>query len=657
MQRTSRGGLATATGLSLALALIGLIGTSAAPRSALADPPETYPLSKVKRGQKGYGMTTFAGTTPERFEFEIVGVAKNFLPMLDIIIVKSDDPKLAVTGFWQGMSGSPLYLDGKLLCAFSYGFPFNKVALGGCTPIEAMKKEGFETPIRATDDTVDRGGKKPPKGKRAAAAGQPRALPTQVATMDDWKRLTASGSLDDAFATMAPPRQPWLLSTAQAILPARTGDAAAAPAGDAGDEVMTASVPLAFAGFSAPAFAEIEAMFAGYPVEPVRAGGTGGASADGPTEFQMGASISVVLIRGDMSAAATGTVSYVDGHRVLAFGHPMFQTGETYMPVATAEVIGVVASARSAFVLAQPINEIGALVQDRQSMIMADTDLRHPMIPVDIYVDAGTGDQKTRHEFHVDVLNNKYWTGSLAGAAAMNAIDVFLPDRDSVTARIESTVKLAGLPEMRFTDYLNSTEGARGVVGGARGLRVLTPLLLNPWAPVKVDSVEVKVDLSFDTNYGDIVELRVPSGELAPGKKHTVEVVLETHGGKRVVDKVPFEIPASLAGQIITMEVTAGDGARLDAAPPVDADSLVAALRQLLPGNVYAVTLYGASEGVAIDGIAVKDLPASALDKLYPQTTTQNVASYRPLARTTSPSKRVVNGGAAIMVRVAAPTK
>ncbi|HVK88991.1 MAG TPA: SpoIVB peptidase S55 domain-containing protein, partial [Kofleriaceae bacterium] len=103
---------------------------------------DIYPLAKVQRGQTGYGVTTFAGTTPERFTFEVVSVVKNFLPKQDIILVKSADPKLQVSGFWQGMSGSPLYIDDKLVCAFSYGFRFNKVALGGCTPIDYMKKDG-----------------------------------------------------------------------------------------------------------------------------------------------------------------------------------------------------------------------------------------------------------------------------------------------------------------------------------------------------------------------------------------------------------------------------------------------------------------------------------------------------------------------------------
>src|SRR5215470_14855411 len=139
-----------------------------------AAPPDTYPLSKVHRGQTGYGMTTMSGNTPERFTFEVVSVVKNFLPKQDIILVKSDDPKMQVTGFWQGMSGSPLYIEDKLTCAFSYGFRFNKVALGGCTPIDYMKKEGLDTFRRATTQ---------------AAKGGVRVVQPAAATMADWRRL------------------------------------------------------------------------------------------------------------------------------------------------------------------------------------------------------------------------------------------------------------------------------------------------------------------------------------------------------------------------------------------------------------------------------------------------------------------------------------
>src|SRR5258708_364723 len=160
--------------------------------------PETYPLDKVKRGQTGYGMTTMSGNNPERFTFEVVSVVHNFLPKQDIILVKSDDPKVQVTGFWQGMSGSPLYIDDKIVCAFSYGFRFNKVALGGCTPSEYRKKEG---------DVSRRG-----QVSAAKSPGGPRVVMPAAATMADWKRLAPTVDPQAALDALGPPRANWLLS-------------------------------------------------------------------------------------------------------------------------------------------------------------------------------------------------------------------------------------------------------------------------------------------------------------------------------------------------------------------------------------------------------------------------------------------------------------
>src|SRR5262249_3148039 len=260
-------------------------------------------------------LTTTAGVTPERFTFEVVGVVHNFLPKQDIILVKSDDPKMQVTGFWQGMSGSPLYIEDKVVCAFSYGFRFNKIPLGGCTPIEYMKRDGFGSYRRG--------------GTAGGLGTTPQIVHAAAASLDEWQRVSPTGDLQGALDRLGPARSDWLLQTPLPPAPAR-------PAQGDRNEAMTASVPLSVAGFTGPAFATVEKMFGDYDLAPVRAGGTGGGSAvDGPKSFTMGGSIAVELIRGDMSAAAIGTVSYVDGPQVLAFGHPMFQVGEFYAPVST----------------------------------------------------------------------------------------------------------------------------------------------------------------------------------------------------------------------------------------------------------------------------------------------------------------------------------
>src|ERR1044071_3260831 len=344
------------------------IGVFACAAAAHAQSTEVYPVSKVQRGQTGYGLTTFAGTKPERFTFEVVSVVKNFLPKQDIILVKSDDPKMAVSGFWQGMSGSPLYIDDKLVCAFSYGFRFNKVALGGCTPIEYMKHEA---------DAVRR-------GKVVQAAGVAyKTVQPMAASLEDWKRLTPTVDAAEAMAALGPTHRSWLLS---APLPAPVTRPAAVAA-----QTMTASVPLSIAGFSAPAFGQLSKLFGDSNIVPMRAGGSAGGKAEGgPTQFVPGGPLAAELIRVGMSAAGFCTVSHVEGSKVLSCGHPMFQTGETYAPVATASVNTVIPSAQSAFLMGTSINEIGSLVQDRQAAIVADLGLRSPTIPIDIAIPSGT---------------------------------------------------------------------------------------------------------------------------------------------------------------------------------------------------------------------------------------------------------------------------
>lgn len=250
-------------------------------------------------------------------------------------------------------------------------------------------------------------------------------------------------------------------------------------------------------------------------------------------------------------------------------------------------------------------------------------------------------------------MNNRFLTPSLAGAAVMNAINYYLPDRDNVTARIESVVRIKGKDPIGFVDYVYANDGAASVMGGVRGLRVLVPLLLNPYAPITIEGVNLKVDLRFEANYGEIKELKIPTADLVVGR-NLVKVLMSTWDGKDLVEEIPVDVPANLAGSIVQLEVCAGDTAKLDAPPPVDLPSLLFAFRSLLPGTVWAATLYPADEGVALDGKLVRDLPQSALDKLRPQSHTQRAQAYKPIARTKSPTKRVVNGTATMLVHVRA---
>jgi hypothetical protein len=215
-------------------------------------------------------------------------------------------------------------------------------------------------------------------------------------------------------------------------------------------------------------------------------------------------------------------------------------------------------------------------------------------------------------------------------------------------------VRLKGLDPFRFVDYFYANDGAGSIMGGVRGLRALVPLMLNPFGPVTIERLDIKVDLTFESNFGEVKELGVPTADLIAGERNVVDVKMTTWNGKDLIEQVPVDVPETLAGSIVVLEVTSGDAARLDAAPPVDLPSLLGAIHKLLPGDVWAVSLYPADDGVAVDGKIVRDLPATAQDKLHPQSHTQRAAQYKPVARTVSPTKRVVNGSSQMLVRVRA---
>tara|TARA_R110002096_G_scaffold143328_3_gene299223 strand:+ start:84037 stop:85953 length:1917 start_codon:yes stop_codon:yes gene_type:complete len=626
--------------LSCVLGASGSLATSSASAQsgkAKAYAGELFPLAKVKRGQKGYGLTTMQGTTPERFEFEVIGVNRNFLPKMDIILVKSDDPKVQVSGFWQGMSGSPLYIEGKLTCAFSYGFRFNKLAIGGCTPLQYMQEEGFQDRRGAPNVKSRNGGAvaKTTSGKRSAKGLAPRS----AASLATWLEIAPEGDVGKAFSRTAK-RSPWLLSE---TLPKRHARA------DVEHGMQASAVPMALSGFSAPAFEEAKRLMAGFPVEPMQAGGTGSAN-EGPTEFQMGGAIAVQMVRGDMSAAATGTVSFIDGDGVLAFGHPMFQAGEVYAPVAAAEIHTVIPSAQNAFIVSSPLRELGALTQDRQSTIAADTSLKVDMIPMHIRLKSAAG--KSIGNFNVEILNSRFFTATFAGVAASNAASLYLADQDHVSLRMTSKVEMVGHKPLIFVDYLHSSRGAAGIMGGARGLRVISPLMNNPFGDVEVTSIDLDVEVSFDTNTADIVGVSVPKGELSPGKTNYVTVRLEPFQGKSYTKRIAFEVPSELKGSIVKLEVAAGDIASMYVAPPKTIDDLVEAFRSLLPGTVMAVTIYSGEEAAAIDGRLVLDLPSSALNRLRSASNSDSLTTRNVQSRSIHPAKRILDGSASILVKV-----
>jgi len=601
---------ATAAPAATAAAATAPAPASVAPAISASRRTPIIPLAEVRAGMKGYGLTVFQGTRPERFDVRVIGVLHNFLPKQDVILIQSDDPRLLHSGIVAGMSGSPIYIEGRLAGALAYGWHFAKDPIAGVTPIEAMQAEL----------------KRPLRGRAATPYFEAR---------------NEQRSLDDVIAQRQRARTDGLLS--QLPLPPRLTDGAE-------PRLTRAAVPLSLAGFGAGAFAELSRALEPYHVVPLQAGGAARKDAVGPSKFEDGGSIAVELIRGDVSAAATGTVTHVDGDKVLAFGHPMFNVGEIYLPIATAEVHTFLSALSTSFKLASPIKEIGTLLQDRQSCILGDTSQRADMIPVDVTVGGpGRADQT----FHAEVVRHRFLTPMLAASVIANAAQNSASDVADATITVRSNLAVRGYKALELTDHLYSPDGMSArTLAGMSGLKAIGDILFNPFSPANLDKIDLRVDVDYKADVSEIVGASLASDELEPGSRPSLNVTLRPYNGREFNQSIPLDIPRALAGQQIKVVVSAGNLVRPDVAQPESLSGLIDNLRKSYPARALVVSLETPDEGVTLRGSVIPDLPGSVIDTLRPGASTRRADTFKRASRLVVPMRGVMQGRQEITVRV-----
>lgn len=552
--------------------------------------PAIYPLKDVRPGQQGYGLSVFQGTTPERFGISVIGVVRQFLPKQDLILIRMKHPVTDEAGIIAGMSGSPIYIDDRVVGAVAYGFPFTKGPIAGVTPIEAMLEE-LQRPLRGPERT-------------------PMAM-----LRSHW------------FDRLPWPTQP------------------AAPSVGA----VRVSLPLSAAGFPETVVGDMERLFAPWNVQPMQGGGTGDALG-GPTRFEPGAAIGVQLARGDISLVGTGTVTYVDGKHVLAFGHPFFGAGETYMPIVAANIHMVVPSVQRSFKLSSPLRELGTLVQDRQSTIVGETDRRIPMLPIRLEINSPSD---TPRVFQAEIVRHRTLTPMLASLVALSGVRQACSDVADVLVSIRGRLQLRGHDALTLETRAFSRAGVNaGMVASSRPLEALSLLLNNRFEPAVVERVDLEVSADYRSDFAEIEEIRLPSDDVEPGTRMTLEVVVRSYGGGRETVRVPFDIPIALAGK--TIKVVAATGATMepDRAPPENLEDLLGWLKQDYPDDAIVVALHTGEEGVTLRGSVLPELPTSVIDVLKPGASSRRGLSQRASARVLVPHKGMVFGRAEVDIRV-----
>jgi hypothetical protein len=459
------------------------------------------PIDQIHAGMEGVARTVFEGTKLEEFRVEILGVLKNAIgPQQDMILSRLHGDKVEYTGVVSGMSGSPVYIDGKLIGAVSYRLgSFAKEAISGITPIADMIKLAGSGPAAAANRAPDLLGR-----FMASQAGVDSPL-----SGDDAGRLPATGTLIPPGAEMAP-------------------GAAMAAGGGAPGGLQPIGVPLVCSGCDPGVLRYYTPIFESYGLEPT----AGGGMTQGPSDLPLlpGTPIGGALATGDLSVVGIGTLTHIDHNRVFAFGHPLLGTGPLEMPMTQAQVLITFASANASFKIANSTPPVGTIFQDGLTAIVGDVGRTAPMIPISVRV-ASRGGTRT---FHYDILRNRAWSPVVMALTTANSL-VRTTDFDAgATLALRCRIGIEGYPTITYEDLYSTTTPAQPVhtalANDAAGLFNL--LYNNRFEEARVRSADLEIDVLETSKVATMTSLRAARTEVRPGESLAVTAVLSLYRGR-----------------------------------------------------------------------------------------------------------------------------
>ena len=527
---------------------------------------ETIPVSQIHPGMRGYALTVFQGTKPESMDVEVLGVLKNMNgPKGDIILVRLHGEKAEYTGVVAGMSGSPVYFDGKLAGALAFRIgEFSKEPIAGVTPIADMLE------INAFDKSLA-------PGPSAATTADSNA-----ATKTSGPGLPADAAIQ-SFANYLKPIE----------------------------------APLVFTGFGEEAVKMFAPQFAASGIVPVM--GAGSASDEKqPEPLEAGSAVSAVLVRGDMDIAATCTVTYIDPQRLLACCHPLLQFGSVDLPMTKANVLATLPSPLNAFKIVNTTEAAGAFVQDRHTGIMGLLNKEPEMIPVTLNIHNGAASK----EIHYEVLNNPRLSPVAMMATVFNALHGINDYGEETTYRFKGLISVKGYPEVTLQNVFAPTDSGQpaaflaALALGDRFGRIYD----NPFDVPAVKSVKLDFDLVKERRQARLESARTDLTEARPGDEITVETVLAPYRGERVVRQIPIRIPTSASKGPLRILVSDGDTLdRMRRAMPMmarklDLASTIALLNKEHSNNRVYVSLLEADPEAMVADKVMPALPYSVMN-------------------------------------------
>jgi hypothetical protein len=567
--------------------VIGSLAAPAGPAPAGEPSPSTYwRVDAIRAGMKGTGRTVMVGTRVEEFGAEVLGVLKDVNPGRDMVLCRLTGCNLEHAGIIQGMSGSPIYIDGKLLGAVAFAWEFAKDPIAGITPFEQMVKY-----VRSSD-----------------------------------RRIAAEAHESDPHARLVPawPGGTVLVDGLGVENPSGSASGPLAVSGGTLAGMRPIATPVSASGFTPRALALLEERFRPFGM----ALAAGGAATrpiiqeEGDKPLVPGSPLSIAMVTGDFDLSGIGTVTHVEGNRVYGFGHPMLGLGTCEFPMMTGYIHTVYPRASVSMKMGSPLKIVGVVDTDVSTGVAGRLGLKPDMLPVSVRVK--TGRYSDPRDYHVQMVREPNLMPSLVMAVLTNAIDTEGNLPEELTAHVKATVRVKGQEPIELSETLSGPRFT-GLMGPAALFSpiasIVNILMRNPLEKVRIEGIDCEVTIEPGRSVATIESVRLESDRLEPGGPLSAIVTLKPFKGPRQTRTVRLTLPADLpegSYEASLSDSTTSLRRRLRNDPgstePRDLAGLLKVLRLQTEPRRTSVYLHVAlpDRGLAVEGQPLPSLPGSA---------------------------------------------
>jgi hypothetical protein len=562
------------------------------------------PLGEIKAGMVGIGRTVFEGSDLQEFKAHILGVLHNIQgPHRDLILARLEGGPLAKTGVAAGMSGSPVYIDGRLIGAVSYSVgSFPTEAIAGITPIAEMKE----------------------------ATAMSRRTPGPQARID--LPITREGLTSALAATYAR-----LSPFANRAADIQVFGMPAAEGAQIGAMLRPIATPLVMSGFEPGSVDMLASAFSSAGFSPVIGGAVGGQGGPEVTTLsgalREGDAIGVSLVGGDLEMGATGTITHIDGDRIYAFGHPFFGLGPSQFPMTRAYVYAILPSLMSSFKISSMGEVIGTMQQDRATAIAGTLGKGPAVIPMAVTLNSTREDGSTaKRSFNFTVANDQVFTPLLTYVALANTLAAYERQFGAATFSIKSRAQIKGHGDLTVEDVFTGDSATLGAATAIAG--PITMLLGNDREPITLNGLDVSIEASESSRTSTIERVWLDEVRPRAGRTVPLKVLTRTYRGEEKISTVPIDIPANVSGSL-SLLVT--DGRQLNAMEqrdlrrsiqPQSVAQMIRVLNDTRRNNRIYIRLLNGRPGAVVNGEALTALPPSVLSVLEADS---NGGSYTPI--------------------------